>query len=130
MKSRALPQTLSPFTIRSQTSHTHLAGHLNQPPHGSKTALSRSELIVVRRSAKLLVVFSILFLVIGISGLFGLFESLFPPAHPELYFGSQISQPLFLQPPYNLAYFLPLLIPLTTYLVIARWTGEKHFRHS
>ncbi|KAN0065869.1 hypothetical protein ACQY0O_001000 [Thecaphora frezii] len=38
--------------------------------------------------------------------------------------------PAYLTFPHSLAHFLPLLIPLTTYIVIARWTGEKHFRHS
>lgn len=32
--------------------------------------------------------------------------------------------------PCSLAYFWPLAIPLGTYLVIARWTGYKHFRHA
>lgn len=32
--------------------------------------------------------------------------------------------------PQCLAYLVPLMIPLTTYVVIARWTGEKLFRHA
>lgn len=32
--------------------------------------------------------------------------------------------------PVCLAYLAPLLIPFTTYVVIARWTGEKLFRHA
>ncbi|KAK0553847.1 hypothetical protein OC845_000984 [Tilletia horrida] len=36
----------------------------------------------------------------------------------------------FMRWPFSLSYFLPLLVPLTLYLVIARWTGEKLFRHA
>lgn len=32
--------------------------------------------------------------------------------------------------PHCLAYWLPLLIPFTTYLIIAHWTGMELFRHS
>ncbi|CAD6971282.1 unnamed protein product [Tilletia controversa] len=32
--------------------------------------------------------------------------------------------------PFSLGYFVPLLVPLSLYLVIARWTGDKLFRHS
>lgn len=38
--------------------------------------------------------------------------------------------PIYLRFPNSFLFFLPLLIPLTTYIVIARWTGEKHYRHS
>lgn len=43
---------------------------------------------------------------------------------------SDHQRPVFLQFPYSFIFFLPLLIPLSTYIVIARWTGEKHYRHS
>lgn len=32
--------------------------------------------------------------------------------------------------PISLAYWFPLLIPFSTYIVIARWTGVTMFRHS
>lgn len=41
-----------------------------------------------------------------------------------------LPRPIYLRFPYSCIFFAPLLIPLTTYLVIARWTGEKHYRHS
>ena len=55
-------------------------------------------------------------------GLLGGFEALFPPLEP--------SSDAWMRPLYNIIYFLPLLIPLTTYLVIARWTGANYFVHS
>lgn len=41
-----------------------------------------------------------------------------------------VRQSRWLEPFYNLSYFVGLLIPLTTYLVIARWTGENLFVYS
>lgn len=32
--------------------------------------------------------------------------------------------------PHCLAYWLPLLIPFTTYVIIAHWTGMELFRYS
>lgn len=45
-------------------------------------------------------------------------------------FTPEIHHPTWLDFPNNLAYLLPLLIPFTTYIVIARWTGDTMFRHS
>ena len=39
-------------------------------------------------------------------------------------------EPVWLTFPISLAYWLPLLIPFTTYVVIARWTGVTMFRYS
>lgn len=44
--------------------------------------------------------------------------------------GLEHQVPVYLRFPQSCIFFLPLLIPLSTYLVIARWTGEKHYRHS
>ena len=41
-----------------------------------------------------------------------------------------ISHHGWLEPPTCLAYLLPLLIPFTFYVIIARWTGEKLYRHA
>lgn len=32
--------------------------------------------------------------------------------------------------PHCLAYWIPLLVPFTTYLIIAHWTGMELFRYS
>lgn len=32
--------------------------------------------------------------------------------------------------PFNIGYWIPLLIPFTTYIIIARWTGDTMFRNS
>ena len=35
-----------------------------------------------------------------------------------------------LAPPVCLAYLFPLIIPFSVYVIIARWTGEKLYRHA
>ena len=42
----------------------------------------------------------------------------------------QISDIPWLSFPICLAYLIPLLIPITTYVVIAHWTGNELFRYS
>lgn len=66
------------------------------------------------RNANTLIALSCAFALVGLASL------VFPGSgdHPYLNF------------PHSLLYFLPLLVPLTTYITIARWTGEKHYRHS
>ncbi|SPO35921.1 uncharacterized protein PSFLO_01392 [Pseudozyma flocculosa] len=76
------------------------------------------------RSANCLIASSLLFLLTTLPTLFGALDYLLPLAP------SDNGAPSYLVFPHSLAHFLPLLIPLTTYIVIARWTGEKHFRHS
>src|SRR5690242_12039726 len=78
------------------------------------------------RSANLLIAASISLLFIGISPFF------FPAdaASESASASSGHPGPIYLRFPYSCVFFLPLLIPLSTYLVIARWTGEKHYRHS
>jgi hypothetical protein len=66
-------------------------------------------------------------IVVGVFGLLGGAEVLFTPAATS----STPSPPTtFLTWPVSLFYFWPLCIPLGLYLVIARWTGDKHFRHA
>lgn len=64
------------------------------------------------RNANILIAISCAFALIGIAPL------VIPGNHSYLDF------------PHSLLYFLPLLVPLSTYIAIARWTGEKHYRHS
>lgn len=46
------------------------------------------------------------------------------PSFEENFFPSWLSFPI------CLAYLIPLLIPITTYVVIAHWTGIELFRYS
>lgn len=59
-------------------------------------------------------------------GLFGLLGG----AEYFLLQEDQSGESSFLIWPISLFYFWPLCIPLGLYLVIARWTGDKHFRHA
>ena len=75
------------------------------------------------RVANVLITVSVAFLLVG-------FAPLFFPSGIAAANVSHRPSPVYLRFPYSAVYFLPLLIPLTTYIVIARWTGEKHYRHS
>lgn len=63
-------------------------------------------------------------LVLSLFGLLGGWDSLRSRTNLSDLDGAWLTFPI------NLAYWLPLLIPFTTYVVIARWTGDTMFRHS
>lgn len=78
---------------------------------------------------------SLVCIALGLFGLLGGWESILRRNTSSAYFGAAIeeeegAQKPWLEWPANLAYFVPLAIPLATFGVIARWTGEKAFRHA
>lgn len=75
--------------------------------------------LALLQNANSLIVASLLLLLVGVA-----------PFLIRTDFQDGYTSPIYLRFPYNCIFFLPLLIPLSTYLVIARWTGEKHYRHS
>lgn len=94
------------------------------PSPAASTFMTSSDL---KSSGNYLFLFSMTFLFVGSFGLLGGWELLFPQTTSS---ASSSSSPSYLNFPYNLALFLPLFIPLSLYIVIARWTGEKYYRHS
>ena len=74
----------------------------------------------LHRTGSLITLGSLVFIFVGLFGLLGGPERLL----------SQQSPDAFLTWPVAVFYFWPLCIPLGTYLVIARWTGDQHFRHA
>lgn len=77
--------------------------------------------VTLLRKANALIAVSVLLLLVGLVPLFVPDRSAPIP---------QERDPIYLHFPHSGIFFLPLLIPLSTYLVIVRWTGEKHYRHS
>ncbi|PWN97103.1 hypothetical protein FA09DRAFT_339591 [Tilletiopsis washingtonensis] len=78
------------------------------------------------RLGRLLSLTALLALVVLPLGILGGWELLFAPLH----LSPERRAELWLEPPFCWAYFLPLVPPLGLYIVIARWSGEKAFRHS
>lgn len=87
----------------------------------SASATSSSPAALLHR-ANILIASSVVLLLVGLLPLLIPAKSISAVQHH--------GESIYLRFPYNLIFFLPLLIPLSTYIVIARWTGEKHYRHS
>lgn len=108
-----------------QSTH-NAADSLHDMSRRTIAAVSASQL---HRNGTLLLAGSLVFLFSGLFCLLGGGEYLLGVVDP----GAQSTThrtPIFLHWPFSLLYFWPLTIPLGTYLVIARWTGYKHFRHA
>lgn len=81
----------------------------------------------LQRRGTLLLAGSLAFIGCGLFCLLGGVEGLLVDCHDTR---SKADPHVYLVWPCSLAYFWPLIIPLGTYIVIARWTGYKHFRHA
>lgn len=77
----------------------------------------------LQNRGRLITIISLGLLSLGLFGLLGGAEYLFLQEN-------QFGESSFLIWPVSLFYFWPLCVPLGLYLVIARWTGDKHFRHA
>ncbi|CEH13759.1 hypothetical protein CBOM_07463 [Ceraceosorus bombacis] len=113
----------------------------SSPPDRSSSSLERAK--ELERSGKRLFLFSISCMVLLPFGLLGGWETLWINLRPHLlaYRSEQFATargadsqeaapPHWLDFPFCIAYFVPLLAPLITYIVIARWSGYKAFRHA
>ncbi|KAK0548835.1 hypothetical protein OC845_003386 [Tilletia horrida] len=120
--------------VASQTSDAALASAM--PSRFSSSSLSRPSRPSLRDADQLEAAGRRAFFVsvagtaLAIFSLFGGWERIFLTREEGSDERGGDDDPVFMRWPFNLAYFVPLLVPLTLYIVIARWTGEKLFRHS
>ncbi|KAL9933326.1 hypothetical protein V8E36_008044 [Tilletia maclaganii] len=94
--------------------------------HAQQMTSSRSAHDDLARAGRRAVTISFILSTLAIFGIFGGWEW----ASGSSSTADESGTTMMMRWPFSLAYFLPLLVPLSLYVVIARWTGEKLFRHS